>query len=71
MARVGIEFFGVDAGATKECQAAIAQLEKLRAATTQTTEAADASAEATTAGAKEKVEALVGERQTVRANMVA
>ncbi len=71
MSRVGIEFFGVDAGASAATKKAIAQLEQLRAATTQTTKAAESSAEASTAAAETKVTALVEERTAIRANLVA
>ncbi len=71
MTKVGIEFFGVDAGARAQCQAAITQLERLKAATIQQTEAAVQSAEATAAGAEQKVAALVEERQVIRSNMLA
>jgi TP901 family phage tail tape measure protein len=71
MSRVGIEFFGVDAGASAETKKAIAQLEQLRAATNQTTKAAESSAEASSAAAETKVAALVEERGAIRANLVA
>jgi hypothetical protein len=53
MSRVGVEFFGVDAGASAMSKKAIAQLEQLRAATAQTTTAAEASAEASVGAADE------------------
>ena len=71
MTRVGLEFFGVDVGAKAQCQAAITQVERLRAATVQQTEAAVAGAESTAAAAEAKVAALVEERAVIRANMVA
>jgi TP901 family phage tail tape measure protein len=71
MTRVGLEFFGVDAGAKAQCQAAIDQLAELRTATTQQTAAAQESADVTVAGARAKVESLVQERATLRENLAA
>jgi TP901 family phage tail tape measure protein len=71
MTRVGLEFFGVDAGAKAQCQAAIDQLAELRTATAQQTAAAQESADVTVAGARAKVESLVQERATLRENLAA